>query len=78
MRRIKIYLGLPYASATSIFMSGMLNMAMDIYKEKGEVTKLDYIQICTNYNYGLNDDFEKYWFNVQSLFKQYKEIHGIK
>lgn len=78
MRRIKLWIGTPYASLTGIYMSGMLNMALEIYKEKGEITKLDYVKICTRYNYGLGSDFEKYWFNVKNLFEEYKEIHEVK
>lgn len=48
-------------------------MAMDIYKEKGEVIKEDFKNICNRYNYGAGDP-ERYWFNVKSLFQQYKDM----
>jgi integrase len=92
MRRIKIWLGENYLTATSIFESGMLNMALEIYKEKGEIQKDDYIKICQRYNYGIERNSEnvneenineknyesRYWFNVKALFEKYLEIHGIK
>jgi len=77
MRRLQKYLDNNYISFTSIFMSGQLNMAMDIYKEKGEILKEDYIKICNRYNYG-EDNPEKYWFNVKSLFTQYLELTKSK
>lgn len=73
MRRIQTYVDNPYLTYTSLYQSGMLNMAMDIYKEKGEVQKEDYIRICTRFNYG-GDNPEKYWFNIRELFDQYKEL----
>lgn len=73
MRRIQGYLGNSYISYTSIYMSGMLSKCMDIYKEKGEVTKDDYVLICDRYNYGVGDP-EKYWYNLRNLFEQYREL----
>ena len=75
MRRIKIWLGLPFLSMTSVFMSGMIHDALEIYKKKGEVTKYDYIKICVKFNYGLNNNFEsQYWFLVKELFEKYLEL----
>jgi hypothetical protein len=54
-------------------MSGMLNMCMDIYNNKGEVDKEDYVKICDRYNYGIGDP-EKYWYNLRNLFEQYREL----
>lgn len=68
MYRIKKYLGNPYLSFTGLFQSGMIQMAIDIYKEKGFVDKEDFIDICVRYNY------ENYWYNIRDLFNQYKEI----
>ncbi len=73
MRRMQKYLDNPYLTYTSIFMSGILNMAMDIYKEKSEVSKEDFTRICRKYNYG-QDQPEKYWFNIKALFEQYREL----
>jgi len=64
-------------SYTSLYFSGQLNMAWEIYKEKGEVTKEDFVRICARYGYGNNENYESYWFNVQALFKQYKELLGM-
>jgi integrase len=76
MRRIQKYLDNMYISYSSLYMSGMLNAAMEIYKEKGELNKEGYIKICDKYNYG-QENPEKYWFNLKSLFEQYKELLGI-
>lgn len=75
MRRIQKYLDNPYISYTSIYQSGMLCMAMDIYKERGEVTREDYVRICDRYNYGSSP--EQYWFNIKKLFEQCQEFLKI-
>lgn len=72
MRRLQKYLDNKYLSYTSLFFAGMLNMAMDIYKEKGEIMKEDYVRICARFDYGISPD--QYWFNLQSMFKQFKEL----
>lgn len=76
MKRIQKYVDNPYLTYTTLYNSGMIEMAMDIYLKKGEVTKEDFITICDRYNYGSGDP-ERYWFNVKSLFEQYKEILEI-
>lgn len=73
MRRLQKWLDNPYLTYTSLYMSGMIQLAMDIYKEKGELSKEDIIIICDRYNYG-GDNPEKYWFNVKALFEQYREL----
>lgn len=76
MKRIQKYLDNYYISFTSLYQSGMIQMAMDRYEKNGEITKDDYIDICIRFNYGSGDP-EKYWFNVKSLFKQYKELLNL-
>lgn len=76
MKRIQKYVGNPYLNYTSLYNSGMIQMAIDIYREKGEVTKEDYVSICDRYNYG-GDNPERYWFNLKYLFEQYKELLEI-
>jgi hypothetical protein len=71
--RMKTWLDNPYLSPTVLYNSGMIGLCFDIYKEKGEVTKEDLIKICDRYNYGAGEP-EKYWFNLKSLFEQYKEL----
>jgi len=78
MRRMQIYLDNSQISFTSLYRAGMIQMAMDIYKEKGEIDKNDFIEICIKYNYSNNGNFEAYWFNVKNLFEQYKELFRIK
>lgn len=66
MGRIQRYTDNPYLTVTTLYISGMLDRVFDIYKEKGEVTKNDYLEICLMYNY------EKYWNNIMSLFERYR------
>lgn len=60
-------------SGGSSLKSGMIEMAMDRYKEKGKIDKKDFIDICERYNYGSGDP-EKYWHVVKGWFEQYKEL----
>lgn len=76
MTRIQRYLDNPYLTLTSLYMSGMIQIAIDIYKESGDVTKEDFIDICDGFNYGSGQP-DKYWFNLKSLFEQYKELLNI-
>jgi len=70
-----------YLTYTSLFNSGMIQMCMDIYKEKGEITDRDFDDICIRYNYGvpeLAEDSTKkqsaYWHVLKDLFGQYKDL----
>jgi len=73
MKRIQKIVDNPYLTITSLYNSGMIEMAMNIYKEKGEVTKEDYIDICDRYNFG-GDDPTRYWYVLKDMFEQYKEL----
>ena len=73
MRKMQIFLDNRYLKYTSLFESGMLNMAKNIYKEKGELAKEDYVIICSRYNYGSGDP-KRYWINLRDLFNQYREL----
>ena len=73
VRRIKKFLDNPYLTLTGLYMSGMINKAMDIYKEKGEVTTKNYKDICDIYNYS-NGNTDNYWYHIKALFEQYKEL----
>jgi len=77
MSRMQKYLDSPYLTITTLYQSGMIQSAMDIYKEKGEVDKDDYIDICFRFNYG-EDEPEKYWHIIKGLFEQYKNLLDIK
>lgn len=70
-----------YLTWTSLFNSGMIQMCMDIYKEKGEVTDRDFDNICIRYNYGISEPVEDstkkqsaYWHVLKDLFGQYKDL----
>jgi site-specific recombinase XerD len=73
MTRMKTWLDNPYLNPTTLYNSGMIDMCFDLLKENGEVTKEDYVRIADRYNYGSGDP-ERYWFNIKSLFEQYKEL----
>lgn len=75
MRKIQKYLDNAYLTITSIYFSGQINMAFEIYKEKGEITKTDYIIICERFNYSNNNaSYDSYWFSVKKLFETYKDL----
>jgi predicted HNH restriction endonuclease len=61
----------PYITYTSVFEAGMIQLAMKIYEEKGQPKKQDFIDICDRFNYGEDG---QYWFNINTLFKDYKEL----
>lgn len=73
MNRFKQWFGNPYLTYTSLRDSGMIQTAMDIYDEKGEVTKEDYMDICDRFNYGTESP-EGYWNVVKTMFEQYKKL----
>lgn len=81
MRKIQKSCDNKYLTWSSLYFSGMLQMAMDIYKEKGEVTDREFDDICIRFNYGIPELTEfpdkkisNYWFVLKDLFSQYKEL----
>lgn len=68
MNRIQHYLDNHYITYTSLYQSGMIQLAINIYQECGDVTSQDFQNICARYGY------EKYWYNIRDLFNQYKEL----
>lgn len=70
MKKIQQYCDNPFITVTNLYKSGMISMAIDIYKENKELTKDDYIDICRRYRYG-DDNPERYWF----LLKQDVEMY---
>lgn len=73
MRMIQKMIDNPYITYTSIFEAGMIQMAINIYEEKGQLIKQDYIDICDWFNYG-GDDPSQYWHVIKTLIKDYKEL----
>lgn len=55
MQRIQTYVGNPYLTVNSLYMSGMINMALEIKKKNGELTSEDYRNICERFDYGSGD-----------------------
>lgn len=62
-----------FITVNSLYMSGMVSMAKDIYKEKGELTNDDYIAVAKRYGYG-GDTPEKYLLNLKEAVEQYLEV----
>jgi hypothetical protein len=50
-------------------MSGMISRAIDIYKEKNEITTEDYLKICEDFSYG--DTPKKYYLKVKENVELY-------
>jgi len=78
MRKIQNVTDNKYLTYTSLYNSGMIQMAMDIYKEEGEVTDRDFDDICIRYNYGIKESVgnkeSNYWYVLKDLFNQYKDL----
>ena len=73
IRRIQIWTDNFYLTLTSLYTSGMLDLAMNIYKEKGEITAKDFRDICIKFKYGM-DKSENYWYNLKNIFEQYNDL----
>jgi hypothetical protein len=56
INRIKAFWGNPYLTITSVWYSGMLDMAKYIKAEKGSIEKEDWIAINERFGFGIN-----YW-----------------
>lgn len=72
MKKIQKILDNMYITYTSLYMSGMIDMAMNMLKEKECLKKEDYIFICNRYAYG--SEPEKYWFQIKALIEEYLEL----
>ena len=80
MRKIQEILDNKYITWTSLYLSGMIQMAMEIYNEKGEVTDDDFDKICVKFNYGVKEEvlpndkrLTNYWFVLKKRFNKYKK-----
>lgn len=69
-QKIQNYCNNQYITVYNLYMSGMITMAMDIYKQKGELESSDYIDICKQYKYG-GDSPEKYMSKVKYEVETY-------
>lgn len=73
LQKIQNYCGNQFITINNLYMSGMINVAIDIYKTKGEITNLDYIDICKQYKYG-DDKPERYFpklkYEVEKIYLQ--------
>lgn len=49
---MRLWLGLPNLTVTSLCYSGIINMARELIEEKGELDNQDYTFICDTFNYG--------------------------
>ncbi len=75
IKRIAKYLGNPYITFTSLYQSGMIDSALTIYKEKGDITTKNYEDICEQFGFG--DNPTKYWYTLKELTEQYIKILRI-
>lgn len=73
MKMIQKMIDNPFITYTSLFEAGMIQMAMNIYEEKGSLNKPDYIVICGRFNYGGGDP-SLYWFLTKALFEDYRNL----
>lgn len=69
LQKIQEYCNNQFITVYNLYMSGMITMALNIYKEKGELTSLDYVDICKQYKYG--DSPEKYMSKVKYEVETY-------
>jgi hypothetical protein len=74
-QKIQEYCDNQYITVYNLYMSGMITMAMDIYKRKGELESSDYIDICKQFKYG--DTPEKYMSKVKYEVETYLK-GGVK
>jgi integrase len=70
MVRIQNFVGNQFLTINNLYFSGMITMALQIYKDKGQLTKADYLNICSKFDYG-NGNPLKYWFNLKEIVEQY-------
>ena len=70
MIKMQGWLGNKYINVSNLYMSGMVDMALDIYKSNGDVTKEDYINICDRFDYG-GKNAAKYTTNIKDIVDQY-------
>jgi hypothetical protein len=74
-QKIQAYCNNPFITIHNLYISGMITRAIDIYKEKGEVTAEDYLKICKDFKYGITPD--KYYYKVKQDVEKYLQ-GGIK
>lgn len=68
-QKIQDYCGNQYITIHNLYMSGMISRAIEIYKEKGEITVDDYLKICDDFKYG--DTPNKYYIKVKQDVELY-------
>lgn len=70
MQRIQKWCENRFITVNSLYMSGMISMAKDIYTEKGKLTNNDYLKIADRYDYG-GDNPERYLIVLKETIEQY-------
>lgn len=66
MSKIKKFIGNPFITIHSLYMSGMISMAKDIYAKKGILTTDDYQDICERFGYS-----QQYIWTLKETVEQY-------
>lgn len=59
--KIQKWCGNKFITAYNLYMSGMIDMALDIYNKKGGLIPDDYIEICEAYDYGGENAKRNIW-----------------
>lgn len=73
MRKYQVWVDNRYMTFNSLYFSGMLNKAIEFYKEKEEVTKEDYLSICEQFNYDT-----RYFYTIKEIFEKYTEAVDMR
>ena len=76
MQRIQQWVGNEYLTVHSLYMSGMITKALDIIKEKGEISIVDYDNICEQYGYRTGDDSR--WMVLKDIVSYYIKLTKLK
>lgn len=71
MNKIKDFVGNEQINFSSLYYSGMINSAKEIYNENGELTKEDYIDICNQFAYYSEEDKIPYYYKVKDLIEDF-------
>jgi len=69
IQRMQKWLGKPYISVSNLYFSAIIEYAKKLKKEKGELTREDYLSINERFEFG--ETKEKYVFKTRELIESY-------
>ena len=67
--KIQNWCGNQFITVFNIYLSGMIDKAIAIYKRDGEIADQDYLRICTEHNYG-GANPERYMWKLKGIVEQ--------